>query len=282
MSNLILDLMRPRRRTLKRFKRVLNEPAGIGRPSDKPVSTTGFPAALKVHREGAAMDERNVRGVELDPMQEPYWDLPMVLAWIIWRNPQAVKEQWRKFRGQLNVSGNFTRPELDDHQLGVIYDRNNGGQPPLVQPATAIADLTASMAGGRLTSYGYHSATESRSISGYEWSTCSMGSDYGLKKDGATIYTDVKVPRAEVVNEFPAPFVDGKETAPQAPEPDEAGLTPGEKRLRGAIAEIWPDGVLPGKAADRDRMIQDSYRARGETPPSVKSIQRYRRKAERS
>ncbi len=38
----------------------------------------------------------------LDPMREPWWTFAMTLAWIAWRTPAAVREQWDDYvRGQL-------------------------------------------------------------------------------------------------------------------------------------------------------------------------------------
>jgi len=33
-----------------------------------------------------------------DPMSEAWWTLPMTIAWIVWRTPQAVREQWDAYR----------------------------------------------------------------------------------------------------------------------------------------------------------------------------------------
>jgi hypothetical protein len=33
-----------------------------------------------------------------DPMNEPWWTLPMALAWIVWRRPQQVLRCWDKYR----------------------------------------------------------------------------------------------------------------------------------------------------------------------------------------
>lgn len=33
-----------------------------------------------------------------DPMSEVRWSLPMALAWIVWRDPDRVREQWDRWR----------------------------------------------------------------------------------------------------------------------------------------------------------------------------------------
>jgi hypothetical protein len=33
-----------------------------------------------------------------DPMSEPFWSLPMAVAWIMWRTSDAVREYWDDYR----------------------------------------------------------------------------------------------------------------------------------------------------------------------------------------
>src|SRR5262245_22120899 len=37
---------------------------------------------------------------KFDPMKEPWWTLPMAVAWIAWRSPSAVREWWDPYRSE--------------------------------------------------------------------------------------------------------------------------------------------------------------------------------------
>ena len=39
-------------------------------------------------------------GSQFDPMREPWWTLPMAVAWIAWRSPDKVRECWDPYRAE--------------------------------------------------------------------------------------------------------------------------------------------------------------------------------------
>jgi hypothetical protein len=46
------------------------------------------------------------------------------------------------------------------------------------------------------------------------------------------------------------------------------------QRILETVAGLWPNGSLPAKARDRDRMIGEAFAKRGETKPHPRTIQR--------
>lgn len=44
--------------------------------------------------------ETTPRVEDFDPMQEMMWSLSMAVTWIVWRNPQRVREAWGEFRSK--------------------------------------------------------------------------------------------------------------------------------------------------------------------------------------
>jgi len=41
---------------------------------------------------------------EFDPIEETRWSLFMVLGWIMWRTPEAVRNQWDAYRMECDAN----------------------------------------------------------------------------------------------------------------------------------------------------------------------------------
>ncbi len=55
-------------------------------------------AEAEAERLGIGPLRRQPDPVAFDPMQEPFWALTMVVAWISWRTKEAVREVWEEYR----------------------------------------------------------------------------------------------------------------------------------------------------------------------------------------
>jgi hypothetical protein len=55
-------------------------------------------AETEAKRVGLPPLERKPNVSSFDPMLEPWWTLPMAMAWIVWRRPQRVVLYWDEYR----------------------------------------------------------------------------------------------------------------------------------------------------------------------------------------
>jgi hypothetical protein len=55
-------------------------------------------AEAEAKRLGLGRLSRKPKESDFDPMSEPWWTLPMAIAWIVWRRPRLVLGFWDKYR----------------------------------------------------------------------------------------------------------------------------------------------------------------------------------------
>src|SRR3569623_268228 len=65
-----------------------------------------------------------------DPDREVFWTLPMAIAWIAWRDPAMVRNQWSKYR---KACWECIREESPDGRL-----------PPLMRASVATMSMRGS------------------------------------------------------------------------------------------------------------------------------------------
>jgi hypothetical protein len=112
----------------------------------------------------------------LDPMTEPWWTLPMAISWIIWRTPDEVRTEWRKYDEEfrdLNRLPDGTRPGSGLRSLYDILNSTYDDALPrtfIVEGRPACDDLWRRLKDGELVANGIPVGSEGRRIiTSMEW-----------------------------------------------------------------------------------------------------------------
>ena len=82
---------------------------------------------------------------EFDPLKLSKWSLPMVAAWIIWRNPEVVRAAWPKYRrevknGKEDFFGSPAKVAVSLFDV-LAWAADTGGQSAIMQGAAAQREL---------------------------------------------------------------------------------------------------------------------------------------------
>ena len=111
-----------------------------------------------------------------DPFKLAYWTLPMTLAWIIWRTPDAVRSQWELYDFHLRdlnrEDGSRSRSQLRSlHDLLLSTEDDGVDQSAvLVKGPAARDDLWSKLGSAKLTATGVGvQRTKRESIACTEW-----------------------------------------------------------------------------------------------------------------
>jgi hypothetical protein len=153
-----------------------------------------------------------------DPMREVRWSLPMALAWIVWRDPNRVREQWDKWRRQKFEWKRLKLPNSDKEEChrvpltpnygkcsDVAMDtlvRESAGQVPIVQPDAAKFELWKLFQQGKLDPDGINIQTglrepiDPRQFRDLEIVSGPKGRDCLGVSLGRIVYQDVTVDRS--------------------------------------------------------------------------------------
>lgn len=84
---------------------------------------------------------REPDAADFDPQKEPWWSLPMTVAWIAWRSIDKVRDNWNAFREECwdwhwrPWRVGFDGPEYEGHFLET--------RPPITMPLLQIAETLA-------------------------------------------------------------------------------------------------------------------------------------------
>jgi hypothetical protein len=192
---------------------------------------------------------------DFDPMSEPHWTLPMAVAWIAYRTPEAVREQWDKYRtecwdwvylsprpgtGASVYSGRALetrkRATLDDLRFAAVLDDDPGEDgSPVMFVRDAVRALKGALENDKLAATGVNDSTDQReSIPSVLWQDLEFAAD--SKRDivrtrieegrGYTRYDHVTVPR-DIMRQLWAPYsATGRFELPPLMKPDRAGYMP--------------------------------------------------------
>jgi hypothetical protein len=148
-----------------------------------------------------------------DPMKEPYWTLAMALAWIIWRTPDSVRENWNAYR-QRNA---FLKP-VDMHDVWREDANVSGSETP--GATLAQKELWTELQNGRIEAsgvprfvrgeIGVRGESGRMPIPGHEWIDLSPINFHSGEADSIATATDVearydavRVPRDDVESIWP-------------------------------------------------------------------------------
>jgi hypothetical protein len=99
--------------------------------------------------------------LQFDPFKLAHWTLPMALAWVIWRTPEAVQSQWELYDfhlRDLNRTEDGSRPQSklrSLHDLLFLTEDDEVDQSAvLVKGPAARDDLWNKLGSGKLTATG--------------------------------------------------------------------------------------------------------------------------------
>jgi hypothetical protein len=167
--------------------------------------------------------------IELDPLQMPWWSLPMAVAWIAWRNTRDVQEHCAEFRenwlqwfpGSWNVpsEGGTEFKRIDGYELKSLrqsttirlalvesYLRSTETLPPTTQMTIdqAQKQLFGALAAGKLVAVGKDTRGKIVDIPQREWPYLYLFEEQEedvLKHDALdreAAFTDVKLNRDDL------------------------------------------------------------------------------------
>ncbi|MEX0953613.1 MAG: hypothetical protein WDZ83_00195 [Rhizobiaceae bacterium] len=168
----------------------------------------------------------------LDPMVEPFWTLPMAIAWILWRDPRRVRENWHLYtrrchdwhteRRRIPLDGGrqwyeVTASEVRQRHeptvatIGILSCLDlEGGNNKRASPTLARQDLWRRLGEGDLAMTAVDHAGDVVTIDRVEWAYLGIahkvdGADYLCRSSLEPVYTDLKLSRSDMVRLWPAP-----------------------------------------------------------------------------
>jgi len=249
-----------------------------------------------------------------DPMAQPDWTLAMALAWIIWRTSNDVREHWdaylyecTEWRGHqarfedgrteigwearrrypvsvADIMRECARLEPDDSTLNsvacreALWSEMKSGR----LEATGVPHFVGGRDGIPLVRRDVANAEPRRMlIPKCEW--IDLSPDYFHVGEADSIatatanearYDEVRVWRDQVLQIWPANY--GKvavEIALTVKSKIQSTTSLQAKILKYAN-ELWPNGDMPARVNERDRLIKAAFKRRGEVEPNPKTIQR--------
>jgi hypothetical protein len=196
--------------------------------------------------------------VRFDPMQEPFWTVPMAVAWIAWRTPNAVREMWIEYRkafrewhfGRTRSKGDWLEGwHLEGRRPASMRDlnayRENAGEAWVAQPSPTMqiakseSALLAALAIGEVAASGISPESSlRRPIPAIEWLELERwvqnGVDfYGVRSAATRLDTADDFPKGRFLLSMVSPIVKYLDVRV-----DSAGIT-----------DLWPGAML--KAAPR-------------------------------
>jgi hypothetical protein len=160
----------------QRLREELFERARFGR-------ITGEQADAEAERLGLGSLSRRPDATAFDPGREDYWTLPMAVAWIAYRNNDAVCEAWDKYcaecwhwvwqKWRVGFDGDvhegwhleqWRRPTLARLALGEAFDRadSDNGKPPIMTVKESREALWSALQENFFSASGIETQTERR------------------------------------------------------------------------------------------------------------------------
>ena len=164
-----------------------------------------------------------------NPLEEPVWTLPMVLAWLVWRTPEAVRDEWDYYRTKcwhwlsfsrrLPINGGTSWREVHGHELVVrrpasarelslseVFDEANGETDICMSVKSAREALWKSLAAGTIAANATDAGGNVLTIPVREWAYLELahtidGPDYLINRQQSlqAAYRNLTFTRQDVV-----------------------------------------------------------------------------------
>jgi hypothetical protein len=245
-----------------------------------------------------------------NPMEEPTWTLAMAVAWIVWRTPETVRENWDDYRlecwdwhwhrrrlainggmewedsegWELRQRGNATLSRLSLYEA--YSDTLEAESRKLVSVKSAREALWRRLAEGALAATAIAvSSQKPVQVPAHEWSYLTATADKNLADElryAQTLmtveYREVKFRREDIFRLWPPITRSNEPSAVSWIEFEDAAkrkLTVHEI-ISYAVRELW-DGQVPTDylKKERDNQIMGWCRDNGMRPPSERSLRSY-------
>ena len=237
---------------------------------------------------------------KFDPMAEIWWTLAMALAWVMWRNPDDVREAWNEYRldvtywspckyqvpAKPGATGLLAEWKIiEGHELkdwgescySAVYlleaYRIAKGRQSVVRAEAAQKEIWRQLQKGELVVEARRDQGERAPIRKAEWIDLYINFAWpdnavGMRDEGLPRYFDCRVEVARMVALWPTNGAPGL----GPPKPDQSSI---RVAIAGAIGEIWPTGIPAGLAnKKRDAKINEYLKARGLGFVSSRTIHR--------
>jgi hypothetical protein len=235
----------------------------------------------EVRPPGGSPGERAAVASGLNPMDEPFLTLPMTLAWVLFRTPDAVEEVWDEHREKpaelldVMIAAAMASAAFADHHPIV---------PGVGSYERAERLLCKEAKTGKWRASGIPKGGGSRrQIEPWEWAdflkrpgpfvfSFGQAGDGDLPEDPRALrmdYTNVLFPTTGVLESFPGVI-----------DPPSAPLPPGPRSKKNAVIaadrRLFPHGPPEGMSVqERRTAIIKELKRHGITPPHTRSFQRY-------
>jgi hypothetical protein len=217
---------------------------------------TGDQAEAEAKRLGVGPLATKPAADTLDAMAEPYWTMVMAVAWIAWRTPEAVRDQWDEYRSRC-FDWHFRRSRIGFDgpirdgwfleqrgpsslltlQLAESFDRASSSEAdlPIMSVAESEEALMVALRTDCFPAFGLQDgAGERRPVPAHAWIDLKCMNDrhrdyyapLGGRFAAGVRYDDVRVRSASVAGLWQAPKPRPSLTLPQVAKPERAGFMP--------------------------------------------------------
>ncbi|MEP7452829.1 hypothetical protein [Phyllobacterium sp. SB3] len=219
---------------------------------------------------------------DFDPMKKRVWSLPMVVAWIIWRDVEKVREHFDDYRLQRHDNWTFKSTVLS----GAVLQSQGKSSLPLIEKSyknrpgsdnlfeRAVDELLTKLIQGELVAMALENG-EPAQITSAQWSHLhlagsSAGGDILHSPGKSAKFTDMTILRTTVLDQWPL-----NKTAAEKPCWKDQ-LSPAQKSISDAVDQLWGnDKPFPPSVGERNVAIVKWLRDNNRTLRSDKTITRY-------
>jgi hypothetical protein len=226
-------------------------------------------------------------------LREPYWTLPMSVAWIAWRNIDDVVKQywpyakhgghWRDSRGPYQNQTGMNWESAEEPRLSELMffeaAETYGDNPPLKFIKESREELWRALQSGELTAIGIEGQGSHKKIASERWASLAIqpqlrGREFvgaGIFGDAEKIF-DLKLLSKDVMRIWP----DAKSKGWSVMETNHIGGRPARKQILAieAIQSIWPNGIPHNMLASarETEIISWCKKNNHSSPPSARTI----------
>jgi hypothetical protein len=204
---------------------------------------------------------------QFDPFKTRDWTLPMVIAWVIWRDGVKVREYWDAYRENYHYWGfsegigwrivTQTPASISTLVLDLTYDNldaNEDQQEPTIVVQNAIERIWSFLADGTFQANGIDTnAVQRREISSIEWRDLKVDDALCSEEiivlpkstqNTSSSFRDVVIPRKEIITSCPRNTETRKKSRPRKRRDTSDFDAIYEKQLRAigiGIDTTWPN-----------------------------------------
>jgi hypothetical protein len=233
-------------------------------------------------------------------LKEPYWTLPMTVAWIAWRNIDDVVKQhwpyakhgghWRDSCGPNQTQTGMVWESADEPKLsGLMISEaveTHFENPPKQFIKESREELWRDLQAGEIIAIGIEGKGSHQKIASERWASLEIdlsleGPEFvgaGLFGGDEQIY-DVRLPSQVVLQIWPIVITDESRIDEETIQPnfrptENTRKRPSLELAKQAIAGVYPSGIPPTETKkSRDKKLSDWFSTNGYSNVSPRTIQ---------